>query len=293
MNKITKSFVKKNYPLRTINSHKNLSGKVFIAAGSKNMAGAAILCAKACYRAGAGFVTLAVPASIATACAKAVPEALILQTQETDGHLNKKALAEILAYLKQLPHDLILAGPGLSKGAEIILPLLTKTQLPAVIDADALNYLAKSGAGKLNKNIPYILTPHTGEIKRLLNKTEINPLTAAQELFKLTGAVSLLKGPQTKVCFNNITMQNTTGNEGLAKAGSGDTLAGIIAGIFAQLLKKENKENNFEKAFTSACIGVFVHGAAADDAAKEIGKTSLMASDVCVQLPYTIKEILK
>lgn len=291
MNKITKAFVKKNYPRRAKDSHKNLNGKVFIAAGSKNMPGAAILCAKACYRAGAGFVTLAVPSCIAAACAKAVPEALILQADTPQGYFDKKALKQILEYLKAMPHDVILAGPGMGKGAQIVLNLLSKTKLPAVIDADALNFLAEQGSGKLDKNIAYILTPHTGEIKRLLNQKEINPLTSAQELFELTGAVCLLKGPQTKVCYGQ-TVQNSTGNEGLAKAGSGDTLAGIIAGIFAQLIKKNDDAPAHEKAFIAAQLGVFLHGAAADDAAKEKGKISLMASDVCAQLPYTIKQLL-
>jgi NAD(P)H-hydrate epimerase len=167
MNKITRNFVIKNYPRRTVDSHKNLNGRVLIAAGSKNMPGAAILCATACYRAGAGFVTLAVPQSIAAACAAAVPEALILQTEETDGKLNAAALETILKYLKNTPHDLLLAGPGLSGGAEIILKLLEETKLPAVLDADALNFLAKAGPQKLDKTIPHILTPHEGEMKRL------------------------------------------------------------------------------------------------------------------------------
>lgn len=292
MNKITKSFVKKNYPLRTSDSHKNLNGRVLIAAGSRNMPGAAILAATACYRAGAGLVTLAVPACIASLCAQAMPEAIILQLEDSNGCLNKKSLKTLLNYLKQMPHNVLLVGPGMDGGAKITADLLTQTKLPAVIDADALNFLAQYGPQKLNKNIPYILTPHEGEIKRLLNKKTVNRLTAAQELFELTGAVSLLKGPRTKVCFDNITYDNTTGNEGLAKAGSGDTLAGIIAAVFAQLLKREDGKTNKQKAFAAACLGVFMHGAAADDAVKEYGKISLLASDVCAQLPYTIKEIL-
>lgn len=292
MNKITKSFVKKNYPLRTADSHKNLNGRVLIVTGSRNMPGAAILSANACYRAGAGLVTLAVPCCIAAACAEAVPEAIILQLEDTAGCLNKKSLKTLLNYIKQMPHDVLLIGPGMGNGAKITEDLLTKTNLPAVIDADALNFLAQYGPQKLNKNIAYILTPHEGEIKRLLNKKTVNRLTAAQELFELTGATSLLKGPQTKVCFDNITYANTTGNEGLAKAGSGDTLAGITAAIFAQMIKRDNGQTDKQKAFTAACLGVYLHGAAADDAVKEYGKISLMASDVCAQLPYTIKEML-
>jgi NAD(P)H-hydrate epimerase len=288
MKKINKTFFKQNFPVRKKNAYKNQSGKVLIVAGSKNMPGAAILCARAAYRAGAGFVTLAVPEALYKAAVNAVPEALILALPQTRGYLNAASLKTILHYLKQNAHDALLTGPGLGKGADITLNLLNKTRLPAVIDADSLNFLAKNNAGKIDKNIPYILTPHTGEIKRLLHKTEINPQTAANELYKLSGAVSLLKGPATKVSYGNDTYENTTGNEGLAKAGSGDALGGVIAAIFAQLLKRGAQN----AALKAACLGVYLHGAAADDAVEKISKTSLTASDVCARLPFTLKQIL-
>jgi len=275
MQKITKAFFLKNFPKRGKNSYKNLNGKVLIVAGSADMPGAAVLCARAAYRAGAGFVALAVPACVYKAAVCAVPEALILKMP------SEKCLKKIIEYNKTNPQDLILIGPGLGKGAAIMPKLLKQTKLPAVIDADALNFLAKHGPEKLLKNIPYILTPHEGEMKRLLHGK-----VSADKLSELTGAVSLLKGPDTIISLRGRSMQNTTGNEGLAKAGSGDILAGIIAGIWAQLIRLGKAD-----AFTAAALGVYIHGAAADDAVKKISKTSLTASDVLQQLPLTLKKM--
>ena len=279
--KITKQFFKNNFPKRSKDSYKNLNGKVFILAGSKTMPGAAVLCAKAAYKAGAGFVTLAVPKEILPACLKAVPEALFLQ-------ISKNPLREIKIFLKKMPHDILLIGPGLTKErSKILLPLLKDIPLPAVIDGDALNYLAVAGIDKLpkNKDPKYILTPHAGEAKRLL-KQDLSPDKAALLLAQKSGAVSLFKGPKTRVaCFSEL-WQNTTGNEGLAKAGSGDTLAGIIAGIYAQLVKKNHKK----AALTSALLGVWLHGKAADLAIKKYGKTSLRASDVCSYISMALEQ---
>lgn len=279
--KITKSFFKKNFPKRSKNSYKNLNGKVFIFAGSKTMPGAAVLCAKAAYQAGAGFVSLAVPKEILPACLKAVPEALFLQVSATP-------FKEIINYLKQMPHDVLLIGPGLTKErAKILLSLLKQTNLPAVIDGDALNTLALAGLEKLpkHKEAKYILTPHAGEMKRLL-KQNLSGTAAAFSLSQKSGAVSLFKGPKTKVALGKEIWQNTTGNEGLAKAGSGDTLAGIIAGIYAQLLKRNQKK----ATLTSALLGVYLHGKAADFAIKKYSKTALMASQVCAEIPSVLRE---
>jgi len=279
--KITKAFFKKNFPKRTKNSYKNLNGKVFIFAGSKNMPGAAVLCARAAFAAGAGFVSLAVPKEVLPVCLKAVPEALFLQ-------VSKNPLKEIAKYLKQMPHDVLLVGPGLTKErAKILLPLLKQTNLPAVIDGDGLNALALGGLESLpkNKEAKYILTPHAGEVERLL-KQNLTGAKAAFVLSQKSGAVSLFKGPKTKVSLGKEVWQNTTGNEGLAKAGSGDTLAGLIAGIYAQLLKRNQKN----VALTSALLGVYLHGWAADLAVKKYSKTALMASQVCREISSVLKE---
>ena len=281
--KITETFFKNNFPKRAKDSYKNLNGKVFIFAGSKNMPGAAVLCAKAAYKAGAGFVTLAIPKEILPACLKVVPEALFLQ-------VSSNPLKGIISYLKKMPHDVLLIGPGLTKErAKILLPLLKQTNLPTVIDGDALNYLAQTGLKKLpkNKEPKYILTPHAGEAKRLLKK-DLSSEKAVLRLTQQSGAVALFKGPKTKVALGKDLWQNTTGNEGLAKAGSGDILGGIIAGIYAQLIKREQKGS----ALKSALLGVWLHGKAADYAIKKYAKTSLMARDVCQEISSVLKQNL-
>ncbi len=292
MRKITKLFFAKNFPRRKEDSHKNLNGRVFIVAGSKNMAGAAILCAKACYLCGAGFVTVACVKEIADAVVCAVPQALVLRLpQDKEGCLNKKALKEILSYLKKYPHDLILTGCGLGGGAKITLPLLKEANVPAVIDADSLNFIAQAGAQKI-KNISRknrcVLTPHAGEMQRLL-KTKKTDEKSALKLSALTAAVCLLKGPKTKVAFGGEIYENTTGNCGLAKAGSGDILSGIIAAIYARLLRCADKKSAEEKAFCAACLGVFLHGLCADRAVKKTGTDCLCAEDIFYQIPLFLK----
>lgn len=278
MQKINKVYVKKHLPGRPDDSYKNLNGRVLIAAGSADMPGAAVLCARACYAAGAGLVTLAAPKPVYNAAVNAVPQAIILDLPGS----HAAAVKKIVSHNKKTPHDLMIIGPGLGAAAGAMFKLLAAAKLPAVIDADALNYLAQTSPRNLAKNIPYILTPHTGEMRRLLKTQDINSKSAAK-LAKITGAVCLLKGPGTIVSGGGKTMQNTTGNSGLAKAGSGDILTGIIAGIWAQMPP--------QKSFEAAALGVWLHGAAADQAVKKTGKLSLMAEDVLAALPLILKKL--
>lgn len=285
------NFFKNNYPRRSRNSYKNLNGKVFIVAGSKDMPGAAVLAARAAYRAGAGFVTVASVRQSRDALIKAVPEALILDIKSPKGYLGESALKKIQSYIKQNKQDIILIGCGLGKGADITFKLLRSVKTPAVIDADSLNFIAKRGINLLT-DIPSILTPHEGEIKRLLGDISFNKDTAALTISDITGGVCLLKGPNTQICFKGRKQINTSGNEGLAKAGSGDVLAGIIAAIWAKLLKSAAEADEREKGFLAACMGVYLHGFAADLAVKGISKESLTASDVIAALPVALKKLL-
>lgn len=287
-----KNFFKKNYPRRAKNSYKNLNGKVFIVAGSQDMPGAAVLAARAAYRAGAGFVTVASVEQARCALIKAVPEALILNIKSPKGYLGESALRKIQSYVEKNKQDVILIGCGLGKGADITFKLLRSAKTPAVIDADSLNYVSKRGINLL-KDIPSVLTPHEGEMKRLLGDISFNGDTAALTVSDITGGVCLLKGPNTQICFEGRRQINTSGNEGLAKAGSGDVLAGIIAAIWAKLLKADSEKNERERGFIAACLGVYLHGFAADLAVKDFSKESLTASDVIDALPRTLKKLLE
>ncbi len=292
MSLIDKTFFKQYYPRRAKDSYKNLNGKVFVIAGSKDMPGAAVLACRSAYKAGAGFVTIATVKELRPALINAVPEALIIDIESSGGYLNENSLKDIKEYIKANPQDVLLIGCGLSKGAEISIKVLQDLKIPSVIDADALNFIAGKGIESI-KDIPSLLTPHIGEIKRLLGVKEFSEQSAALQISSQTGGVCLLKGPNTQVCFNGKKNINTSGNEGLAKAGSGDVLAGIISAIWAKLLKADIPLTPIEKGFLAASMGVYLHGAAADEAVKAIGVESLMASDVCEALPKTLKELLK
>ncbi len=291
MTVINETFFRKYYPRRSKDSYKNLNGKVFIVAGCKDMPGAAVLASRAAYAAGAGFVTVATVSDIRPALINAVPEALILDIKSSGGYLGAEALAQIKEYLKNNPQDVILTGCGLSKGALITEELLKYAALPAVIDADSLNFISSRGASVL-KDIPCILTPHVGEMKRLLGGIPFDAESAALKISELSGGVCLLKGPATQICFNGSKKINSSGNEGLAKAGSGDVLAGIIAAVWAKTLKAGGMTNPRESGFLAASLGVYLHGACADYAAENASKESITASMLIEALPFVLKKLL-
>jgi len=280
--KITKQFFKKNFPKIKKDSYKNINGKVLIIAGSKTMQGAAVLNVLGAYRCGAGMVALASIPEVIKATVCTVPQALVLP-------LEKQPLMQIKKYIKSFQPDVLVIGCGLSALAKETINILKFAKIPAVIDASSLTFLASAG-GKLPKNIPYILTPHIGEMKRLLKRKAINTETAAKELAQKTGAVCLLKGPVTYISDGVKTYESHSGNCGLAKAGSGDILAGIIGALYARLLKNYNGK---KAALYAAAMGAYLHGCAADLTAKETGETSLLATDITNKIPAAIKNLLK
>lgn len=279
--KITKQFFKKNFPKIKKDSYKNINGKVLIIAGSKTMQGAAVLNVLSAYRCGAGMVALASIPEVIKATVCTVPQVLVLP-------LERQPLTQIKKYIKSFNPDVLVIGCGLSVLAKETINILKFAKIPAVIDASSLTFLASTG-GKLPKNIPYILTPHIGEMKRLLKRKTINTETAAKELAQKTGAVCLLKGPVTYISDGVKNYESHSGNCGLAKAGSGDVLAGIIGALYARLLKNYNGK---KAVLYAAAMGAYLDGYAADLAAKETGETSLLATDVTNKIPAAIKKLL-
>lgn len=279
--KITKQFFKKNFPKIAKDSYKNINGKVLIIAGAKTMQGAAVLNVLGAYCCGAGMVALASIPEVIKATVCIVPQALVLP-------LEKQPLTQIKKYIKSFNPDVLVIGCGLSELAKETINILKSAKVPAVIDASSLTFLASAGE-RLPKNIPYILTPHIGEMKRLLKRKTINPETAAKELAQKTGAVCLLKGPITYISDGAKTYESHSGNCGLAKAGSGDILAGIIGALYARLFKNYDGK---KAALYAAAMGAYLHGYAADLAAKETGEISLLATDVINKIPVAIKNLL-
>lgn len=257
-------------PKRDPAGNKGTFGKVLLIAGSYNMAGAAVLSAKAAYRAGAGMVKVLTPEENRVILQESVPEALLGTWED---------LKESVRWA-----DVIGIGPGLGVSEEvkeILRRVIKETYLPLLLDADALNLLAQdaelreelSRQGAQGRGI--ILTPHVGELSRLTGRTipelkEDLPGHAA----KLAGdlhAVLVAKDVRTFTCAEGKKVcVNLAGNSGMATAGSGDVLAGVICGLLAQGME----------AFEAASVGVYLHACAGDAAAREKGEHGCMAMDI-------------
>jgi NAD(P)H-hydrate epimerase len=255
-------------------THKYNFGHSLIFAGSKNMMGAALLCAKSCLRAGSGLVTLHTEESSQSIVPIALPEAITT----TENNLE-------IIFIKKTA---IAVGPGLDnseKNKELLIDLLNISTIPLVIDATALNILSKDKI-VLNDSfkIPIVLTPHTGEFEKLFGKTsnDFERMKLAQRKAIDLKCSIILKGHHTLVAFSDGECYfNSTGNAGMATAGSGDVLTGILTALLAQGYSSKN-----------ACIlGVYLHGLAGDFAAKKISQESMIASDIIDSIGETFKSI--
>jgi len=267
---------------RAVNSHKGDYGKVCIIAGKLGMSGAAALAGRSALRAGAGLVRVAIPKSILPIVAAIEPSfTTISLPEDSQGQISAKAINIILEAVND--NDVIAFGPGVgvSGGIRPILEtLLEQENLKLIVDADGLNNLAgmKKWHKKLKANL--ILTPHPGEMKRLWSGLfrEILPAERREQaeiLAKETGTIVALKGAGTVVTDGEKIYTNTTGNPGMATAGSGDVLTGVITALLGQGL------NNFD----ATVLGVYIHGLAGDIAAKKLGQVSLIATDIIDALP--------
>lgn len=266
-------------------SNKGDFGRIFILAGSAGFSGAAVLCSLGAMRSGAGLVTLGIPKSINSAVIKVKPlEVMTLPLPEnSSGALSLKAYKKIKEFIKKT--DLVIVGPGLSREKatqSLIRKLAQEIKKPLIIDADGLNALAgKTGLLPAGS----ILTPHPGEMARLLKidskKLEKNRIGIAKEFSKKHRVILVLKGHQTIVSdYSGNFYINKTGNPGMATAGSGDVLTGMIGAFLGQGLS----------AFEAAKYAVHLHGLAGDMAAKEKTQISLIASDIIDKIPNAIKK---
>lgn len=267
---------------RNPTGNKGTFGKVLLLAGSPDMAGAALLCAKSAYRTGAGMVKVITCASNREILQTALPEALLL-TYPQQGGLSEDFYAE--AEKSFAWADCIAAGPGLGRSAEAeeILHLLAeKTDQTLILDADALNLLAEKETlrEKLAKSVKrtgrdVIMTPHAGELSRLLgipvSEIKEDPARAASLAAGRFGCTMVSKDARTIVCGRGERMfLNTAGNSGMATAGSGDVLTGVIAALCASGMR----------GYESAVLGTYLHACAGDRAAAQVGEAGLMASDL-------------
>ena len=269
--------------------HKNDFGHVLIIAGSAQMIGAGALTALSAMRSGAGLVTLGVAKSLNLVAHKKISNVVMtLPLAETKNQtISIRAFKKIQDFSKRC--DAVALGPGMSTDPltrQCVLKIISKLSKPLVIDADGLNCLE----GKLNiltkTNSLKILTPHPGEMARLLkvkrNFIESHRTKVALDFAKKYRCVLLLKGYKTVVASHNgETYVNQTGNAGVATAGSGDVLTGIIAAFIAQGLS----------SFEAARWGAYIHGRAGDLAAFNKTKISLIAADIIDHLPDAFKSL--
>ena len=258
-------------PYREQNSNKGTFGKVLNIAGSKNYIGSAYLSSLAAYKTGAGYVALASCEEVIESVSQMLPEAVYLT--------RKNALENINNF------TVMLIGCGLNSNNQAkkdFKNFISKSKNPTVIDADGLNILAEMPNLKLPANS--IITPHPAEAARLLgvNIEEIlnNVENSAKKLTEKYNCITVLKTHRTVICDKDFKIHiNQHGNSALAKAGSGDVLAGIIAGLLAQKMT----------AFEAAKLGVYLHSVAGEIASKDLTEYSVLASDILKYLPQAIK----
>lgn len=271
---------------RKPDTHKGDYGKVFVLAGSCGMTGAACLCSNAALRAGAGIVTLGIPESLHGIVASKLTCVMTRPLPETPSKtFSERGRQEILDFSRSF--DVAAIGPGLSQHPEtkkLVQWLLQAMDMPVVLDADGINALADSPEIIDRIRRPVILTPHPGEMARLIGvpsarEVQAGRLEMARQFVKGRNKVTLvLKGHQTIVMNKEKFFINTTGNPGMATAGAGDVLTGMIAAFLGQQYAP----------FEAAQLGVYLHGMAGDIAAREKGEISLIASDILDNLHSAI-----
>jgi NAD(P)H-hydrate epimerase len=288
---IGKDYVANILPLRPQNGHKGTFGKILVIAGSNGMTGSAYLSALSAYKTGTGLVRLVVPEICMETLSLLIPEAVLSHLPQKDGHicLDSGDLSENQELLKKLLEgaDAVLVGPGLSCNDDtlkLLRVLIECCEKPMVIDADALNLLARDKSMIENLKCEAIITPHPAEMARL-NGVEVSAVQAdrmamAQHFADEYGLTVVLKGAGTIIAANDGRVAvNPTGNEGMATAGSGDVLAGMITSLLGQGLLP----------YDAAVAGVYLHGLAGDFAAHELGSVSVMASDIASHISHALK----
>jgi len=269
-------------PPRRPDTHKGTYGHLFILAGSAGKTGAAVMAAQAALRSGAGLVTVGVPEGLNCIFEEKLTEAMTLPLPETpEKTLSFKGLGKILEGLTG--KTALALGPGISTNpdtAKLVAALLPKVKIPILIDADGLNILSIDDEPLKKVKAPVVLTPHPGEMGRLLGvlarEVQADRPAAALDLASQYGMPVVLKGARTLIAAPSGEFYiNPTGNPGMATAGTGDVLTGIIGSFMAQGLP----------VMDAARLGVYLHGLAGDMASAEIGQAGLIAGDIIEHIP--------
>lgn len=288
LNLIDLETVKKWIKPRAADTHKGTYGHALVVGGSAGMVGAVTMTSCAALRCGAGLVTAALPESLAPILDNSVMEVMSRSLPETnESSISPDALPAIESLLGTC--SVCAAGPGMSRYQEanrIIRFILENSGVPVLIDADGINALASDVSVLKDRQVPIVITPHPRELSRLTGLTveeiQNNRIEVATRYATAWGVTLVLKGHNTVVaCPAGEVFINSSGNPGMATAGSGDVLSGIIAGLIAQGLRTQD----------AAIAGVYIHGCAGDRAAAELGQRGLIAGDLIDYLPYTLLDM--
>ena len=260
-------------------AHKGSFGKLLLLCGSRGYTGAASLAAMGALRSGAGLVFLGVPESIYAIEAVKLTEPVVFPLPDRDGMLAVDAVKEVADRLCRM--DAVLIGPGLgqSEGTLAVLETVMASSLPVVVDADGINLLSKHKYLLRGRSAPTILTPHEGEFKRLMGPVGQDRPASAMEAARQLGCIMVIKGHHTLITDGAGCYQNTTGNPGMAVGGSGDVLAGMIVSLLGQGLAP----------LEAAACAVWLHGAAGDRCAQQLGQYGMLPTDMLGELPRLMK----
>ena len=267
-------------PNRQMDAHKGHFGKLLLLCGSRGYTGAAALAAMGALRTGAGLVYLAVPDSIYEIEAMKLNEAIVHSLPDEGGMYSKAAATAVAPMLTG--KNAVLIGPGIGQSAgtaAIVKTVLKDFPGPVVLDADGINVMTAHKSILRERTSPTILTPHDGEFSRLTGQWKGDRITAAQNLAVDLNCIILLKGHRTIITDGVTTYRNFTGNPGMATGGSGDVLSGIIVSLLGQKLTP----------LEAAACGAWLHGAAGDICANEIGQYGMLPSDMVNVLPRLLK----
>ena len=274
---------------RPDDSNKGTLGSLLCICGSYGMAGAAIMAGKAALRCGIGLLKIAVPKSIYPVCATNILESVYYPLEETsNGVISSKSTDFLLEKCEK--SSAVVIGCGLSvcdDTKNLVQSVITNCEKPLVIDADALNCICNKPEILKNLKAPAIITPHPGEMARLLHSTpktvNSHRENTAIDFAKKFGVVTVLKGAGTIIASPDGEVYiNHTGNSGMATGGSGDILSGIIGSLLAQGASPIN----------AAAAGVFLHGTIGDLAAEKLGKISMLPTDMIDMIPTAYLKLM-
>ncbi|MBI5286858.1 MAG: NAD(P)H-hydrate dehydratase [Deltaproteobacteria bacterium] len=286
---LDKEWINRVWRGRPWNSHKGNFGHLFVLAGSIGKTGAAAMTSLGAMRVGAGLVTLGIPKGLNPVMEEKLTEVMTYPLPDTSsGTIGEGALDSIMAFIQD--KKAIALGPGLTTQKEVrkvIMGLIQRCPIPMVIDADGVNILAGEARVLKKANAPIVLTPHPGEMARLVGSTPLDVqsdrIGIASRFARESGCIVVLKGARTVITEpGGRVFINPTGNPGMASGGTGDVLTGMIGGFLAQGYSP----------LEAAVVGVYLHGLAGDEVAREKGMIGMMAGDILDRIPVTIQNIV-